>query len=77
MSRPSGLHAFRGDRILGATPPCSTAVTTPMPPARRHRTHHRNRKAMVRRLDNVHALKHGPSSLLPGPGDAPAIPLSC
>ena len=77
LRRLCRLHVYIGDSILGATPPCSTAVATPMPPASRHRTHHRNRKAVVRRLDYVHALRHGPSSLFRGPGNAPAFPVSC
>ena len=35
------------------------------------------RQGHGQRLDYVHASRHGPSSLLTGPGDAPTRPLSC
>ena len=71
------LQVYRGDCILRATVPCNTAAAMPLPLVSRQCTHHRNRKAEVKRLDYVHALRHCPSSLFTGLGDAPAFPLSC
>ena len=77
LVKPGTLHVYRGDCSVEATLPCSTAAAMPLPPVSRQRTHHRDRKTEVRRLDHAHALRHCPSSLFTRPRDAPAFPLSC